>query len=538
MINVPVLIAGGGPVGLTLAICLSFRGVRCMLVERNGTTTTHPKMDRTNSRTMELFRVLGIADTLRQVAVPQDHPGDVSWITSMAGQELCRFRYPSVIEMRERIRAVNDGTQPLEPTMRVSQVEIEPVLKARAEQSPLADVRFGTALEDLEQDATGVTAVIRSSDGSTESVRCQFLAGCDGGNSTVRTRLDISMSGKWRIMPRYMVHFRSDARDILERWGRAWHHQSNRGTLISQNGHDIWTLHARFPDGVAPDEVNPSALIEGFAGCSFPHEILVANAWSPHLVVADSYRAGRVFLAGDAAHQYIPTGGYGMNTGVGDAFDLGWKLAAVVQGIGGSRLLDSYEAERRPIGQRNCEASQRHNDIRVAIAKLYGPLLHDKNTEDPQALDAVRDGIIALGDAENASNGIEYGYSYGTSPVICHEPGAILPDDPVIYRPTTIPGARLPSVFLDDGAALFDLLGPWFTLIVLEDGPAEVMMEAAARLSLPVKLLPVRDSTAAAVYRTPALLVRPDHHIAWRGALPLTFDEASSILSCIFGRDV
>ena len=377
MREVPVLIAGGGPVGMALALCLARFEVPCMVVERNASTTRHPKMDIINGRSMEIFRTLGLTDRLRAVAVPEDHPLDVAWVTTMTGHELHRFRYPSVAEWRARIRAVNDGSQPLEPPMRVSQVEIEPVLKRALETNRLVDVRFGVAFEEFTEDGESVVAVLRAADGGTERVRCRYLVGCDGGGSRVREQLGIRLSGQARIMEHFMPHFRSDQKDLLLRWGPAWHHQSANGTMISQNDRDVFTLHSRLPAGQSPELTTPSGLLETFVGRPFGHEILVANRWAPHLLVADAYARGRVFLAGDAVHQYIPTGGYGMNTGIGDAFDLGWKLAAVLKGHGGPALLASYDEERRPIGVRNCEASRRHNGVRVEIGGLYGPGLRE-----------------------------------------------------------------------------------------------------------------------------------------------------------------
>jgi len=331
------------------------------------------------------------------------------------------------------------------------------------------------------------------------------------------------------------VHFRSNAHDILERWGRAWHHQSNRGTLVAQNGRDIWTLQARLPDNVDFDKIDPAELIEAFVGQPFPYEILLANSWWPHLVVADSYRSGRVFLAGDAAHQYIPTGGYGMNTGIGDAFDLGWKLATVLHGYGGPQLLDSYDAERRPIGQRNCRAAEKHNGVRVEISKVYGPQLFEDGESGRQAREVARARIMELGDAENCSEGIEYGYIYDQSPVILYESDAEYVSDPVTYVPSTLPGARLPSIFLEDGSAVFDLFRPYLTLIVLEDSPTEIMIDAASRLGVPLKVFPLNEDLALRVYQHPALLARPDHHIAWRGRLPQDDEDALRILSTVYG---
>jgi 2-polyprenyl-6-methoxyphenol hydroxylase-like FAD-dependent oxidoreductase len=219
-----VLIAGGGPVGLTLARVLATFGIRSILVERNETTTTHPKMDITNGLSMELFRRAGVIDALRAAAVPEDHPFDVSWITTLTGHELHRFRYPSVTEERERIRVNNNGAQTREPGMRVSQVEIEPVLKAAADVSPEADVRFGLEFVSLQQDESGVTATVRNTrEGKIATIRCAYLVGCDGGSSGVRGCLEIELSGQSRIMPRFMTHFRSNDQALLQRWGVAWH---------------------------------------------------------------------------------------------------------------------------------------------------------------------------------------------------------------------------------------------------------------------------------------------------------------------------
>jgi len=205
---VPVLIAGGGPVGMTLALTLARLGVQSMLVERNPETTKHPKMDITNVRSMELFRRLGLVQSLRMVAVPEAHCFDVAWVTTMAGHELHRFRYPSVIEKRAEIAHHNDGSQPLEPAMRVSQVVIEPALKRAVEAEPLVVSEFGTAFEDCAQDADGVTVVVRETlTGRTETMRCIYLAGCDGGTSRVRSCLGIQLEGQARIAQRYMVHF-------------------------------------------------------------------------------------------------------------------------------------------------------------------------------------------------------------------------------------------------------------------------------------------------------------------------------------------
>ncbi|HTR86360.1 MAG TPA: FAD-dependent monooxygenase [Reyranella sp.] len=493
MKGVPVLIAGGGPVGMTLARALAHFGVRCLLVERQPSTTRHPKMDITNGRSMELFRRLGLADKLRAVAVPEENCFDVSWITTLCDRELHRFRYPSVTEKRAEILARNDGTQPREPAMRVSQVRIEPVLRDAIVRDPLVDARWGVAFEDFVADAEGVTCTLRTvATGETEQVRCDFLAGCDGGSSIVREKLGIALSGRANVAHRYMVHFHSDALDLLQAFGVAWHYQSAMGTLIAQDDKDTWTLQMRMPtDG----DTDPNAVLDAWVGRGgFPREILVANPWFTNLLLADSYGGGRVYLAGDSAHQYIPTGGYGMNTGIGDAIDLGWKLAAAVKGFGGPGLLASYDRERRPVGYRNRLASERHTAVRIKIAELY------EKERDP---DVLARAIAGLGNAENESWGIEFGYRYdGVEP------------NPTVYEPTTAPGARLPSVFLRDGSALYDRLGPWFTLLRFGDADPSPLIDAAPA---PLETVIVDDPSIAPIYEAKLVLVRPDTHVAWRG---------------------
>ncbi len=536
MEHTQVLIAGAGPVGMTLALDLARRGVRSIVVERNLATSAHPKMDITNARSMELFRAAGIADALRKVAVPESHCFDVAWITNFAGHELHRFRYPSVDEHRALIRARNDGSQPAESPMRVSQVVIEPALRAAIEAEPLVDVRFGVELIELSQDATGVTAVVHDRErNASATVRCTYLAGCDGGSSRVRDCLGIGLEGDMRIMQRHMVHFRSPRRDLLMRWGRAWHYQSALGTLIAQNDEDIWTLHARFPAGTDPKDSDPRELVARFVGQPIELEVLVANPWAPHLVVANAYRKGHVFLVGDAAHQYIPTGGYGMNTGVCEAFDLGWKLAATLAGFGGPGLLASYEPERRPVALRNCAASRRHAEVRAQIGALYGPALFDAGEAGDAARGAAAARIAQLGNLENESRGIELGYAYRDSPIVASEPDARWIDDPATYHPTTAPGARLPNVFLQDGTALYDRLGRWFTVLVTGNDSGAGLVRAARTLGVPLIEVRLEEPRLAPLYEADMLLVRPDHHVAWRGRAPASDAEALRIVHLALG---
>jgi hypothetical protein len=224
-----------------------------------------------------------------------------------------------------------------------------------------------------------------------------------------------------------------------------------------------------------------------------------------------------------------------MNTGIGDACDLGWKLAAVLHGFGGPGLLASYDAERRPVGERNRDAARRHSDVRVEIASLYHPALASPGTEGDRMRSEAGRRIAALGNAENESFGIELGYVYHWSPVICPDPGAGIPDDPVRYVPITVPGARLPSVILRDGTAIFDRLGRWFTLVCVGVPASNALVAAAAARGMPMEMLQLDDPELTKVYGKVLLLVRPDQHVAWRGSACEDRRTAEKVIARVLG---
>jgi len=533
----PVLIAGGGPVGMTLALNLARYAIRSVLLERNPETTRHPKMDLTNGRSMELFRRLGLVERLRDAGVPRTSPFDIAWITSLAGHELHRFRYPSAEETQRIIAQDNDGRHPREAPLRVSQIVIEPVLKQAVDENPLIDVRFGTAFERIvDQDADGVTCEIRDeATGTISALRCRFLAGCDGGGSRVRRQIGITLDGEMVVAGAYMVHFRTRDRDLLQRWGIAWHYQSGSGTIIAQNDDDIYTLQAWLLPGMDPDRMTPEAVLEAWVGRAFEYEIIQANPWAANFVVAHRFRRGRVLLAGDSAHQFVPTGGYGMNSGIADAAGLSWMLAASLQGWGGPALLDAHEAERRPTAWWHLEAARRHMGVRGEIGAIYAEA-GDLDGEGADA-DARREEtgrrIAAAGNAENESWGVELGYRYDESPIIAPEPDA--PDvDPLIYRPSSWPGARLPHIFLEPGVSIHDRLGLYFTLIAFDGSDGAAFAQAAASLGIPLDIVSLDRPDLRPVYQRNLLLVRPDQHVAWRGdALP---DDPAALLRHVVGR--
>lgn len=533
-----VLVVGGGPVGLTLSLVFAKFGVDCLVIERNASTTKHPKMDVTNSRSMEIFRLLGVDKQIHAASVPDDICLDVSWVDKLTGHEIYRFIYPSPAQARENYRALNDGTLSTEPDIRISQILVEPLLRDAALASPHVDIRYGCEFMELEQDPDCVTATIQdTTSGKEEAIRSRFLIGCDGGNSRVRNELGISLTGKAKIRSRYSIHFRSNDKHILEPWGPAWHYQSPlHGTLVSQDGEERYTLHSYLSAGETAENVDPYIKVRNFVGRDFHFDLLKAMHWDNNLLVADRYRDKRVFLGGDATHQYIPTGGYGMNTGVGDALDIGWKLSAVVQGWGGEVLLDSIENERRPVALRNCEWSKRHADVRIAIGDAWPDYINEAAADGDKLRASLGEKIAEFGNAENESRGIEIGYGYNNSPIVCSKAGDELQDDPLQYEPTTTPGYRPPAIYLADGTSLFDHFGPRFTLLNFapDDIDTEVFQIKAESIGIPFLSVEIRDDNAKSLYPSNLVLIRPDHHVAWRGITMPT--DVTNILKTVTGN--
>jgi len=524
---------------MTLALNLARYGIASVIVERNAETTRHPKMDLTNGRSMELYHRLGLTEQLRDAGVPRQNAFDIAWFTHVTGSELHRFHYPSADETTKQIVEENDGHHAREAGLRVSQIMIEPVLKAAIDGSNLIDVRFGTRFDRIvEQDADGVIAdIVDEVSGETTRVRCAFLAGCDGGGSRVRRQIDIDLDGQMAVAGAYMVHFRTRDPSVFKPWGPTWHFQNGLGTVIAQNDEDIFTLQAWLIPGMGLEDKTPEEVLEGWVGRHFDYEILQANTWTANFVVAQKYRSGRVILAGDSAHQFIPTGGYGMNSGIADAAGLSWILASSIEGWGGDGLLDAYETERRTVAWWHLRASERHMGVRMQIGELYAQAgeLDGDAPEQVAARTDLGSKIEALGNAENESWGVELGYRYDDSPVIAHEEG--LGDiDPLVYRPNTAPGARLPHVFLEPGVSIHDKLGLYFTLVVLDDTDSTSFENQALALGFPLTVLRLDRSDLKLIFERNILLVRPDQHVAWRGdAIP---EDGSSLIALVSGNSV
>jgi 2-polyprenyl-6-methoxyphenol hydroxylase-like FAD-dependent oxidoreductase len=516
-LDTQVIIVGAGPVGLTLAIDLGRRGIRCILLEQKDAPQFLPKMERCNARTMEIYRRFGIAKKIREAGYPRDVPMDVFIITSLIEPPLLRLPYPSVAEAQAEIESHNEGTLPLEPYQLISQYTLEPLLKSVAEGLPSVDVRYGHEFISFAQDAGAVTAKVKTEDGSVVEISGDYLVGCDGGSSNVRRQLGIKLQGEANLLQlRQALYYCEDLFDRIPIGkGRHYHVADNHATfLIVQDSTKHFTLHA-----VVDSDEDMKRMFEKTVAMPVKYEMLSCAPWRQNLLVADNYGQGRVLLAGDAVHLVIPTGGLGMNSGVGDAVDLAWKLAATLQGWGGPNLLASYEIERRQIGIRNVEASRQASRGRRAWRSAWKPEMHDKTPEG----EAARANLVRIADVEqrksNEMIGAELGYRYRGSPIVCQEPGEGPPDDFMHYVPSTWPGARLPHAWLDDGRAMQDLLGDGYTLLRLgrSQANADALGQAFASHGAPFAVLDVADARPREIYGHDLLLVRPDLHVVWRG---------------------
>jgi 2-polyprenyl-6-methoxyphenol hydroxylase-like FAD-dependent oxidoreductase len=515
-----VLVIGAGPVGLTLAIDLGRRGVRCTLIEQKPAPAKLPKMERCNARTMEIYRRMGIAKRVRGAGLPGHCPMDVFIVTSLIEPPLLHLPYPSVDEATAAIATCNDGTMPLEPYQLISQYTLEPLLKSIAETTPNVTVRYGCELLAFVQDTGLVRAEIRPGCGSAATVSAAYLVGCDGGSSTVRKQLGCKLQGESNVLHLRQALYRCD--DLYERIpigkGRHYHIADHQATfLIVQDDTRHFTLHA-----IVERDQDMADLFGKTIAMAIQYQELYVGPWTQHLLLADAFRLGRVFLAGDAAHLMIPTGGLGMNTGVGDAIDLSWKLAATLQGWGGAGLLASYEIERRQIGARNVAASGFAAQGRRAWRAAYRPNIRANTPEGAE----TRARLAQIANVEqrksNEMIGAELGYRYVGSPVICNAAGDGPEHQLMQYVPSTWPGTRLPHVWLRDGSALHDKLGQGYTLLRLRRGGGDTTaLEGALRATgAPLDVLDIEEEHPRNIYGHDLLLVRPDLHIVWRGQRP------------------
>jgi 2-polyprenyl-6-methoxyphenol hydroxylase-like FAD-dependent oxidoreductase len=516
--DVDVLIAGGGPSGLFLALDLAQRGVPSVILEpRTELDWLRPRAKTTNARTMTHLRRIGLADQLRAAApLPVDYSDSVAFCTSLVGVELTRFRHAFQLQQGRYDPQPECGQQ-------VAQPLVEQVLRAAVEANPLCSLHLGASYHSTDSTQHGQSVTVRGADGDLSTVGCRYLVGADGVASRVRTTTGLSLEGSSASKSNLGVLFRSEqlaATVTLEAAVQYWViGDTYAGMIGPMDRHGLWWSIVQGYDATAPAfaEAAPEDILRTMIGADVDIEVIAQDPWTARMLLAPSYRSGSVFLVGDAAHANPPWGGHGFNTCIGDAANLAWKLAAALHGWAGSELLDSYQEERRPVARRTID------DAATNGAVLADDLVDERiNAPGPEGEQARRRAaeLLAVKESEFESLGLVLGYTYADSSVVTPA-GAPPPDpDPIRYTPSAAPGCLLPHAWLDERTSLYDVLGAGFTVLIAADVPLdEESLAGHLPEQLPCEIRRVRHPSGSFTsdWGAPLLLVRPDQHVAWRG---------------------
>jgi 2-polyprenyl-6-methoxyphenol hydroxylase-like FAD-dependent oxidoreductase len=512
------VIVGAGPVGLATAIELGSRGINCVLVERLERAGHAPRAKTTHTRTREHLRRWGIADRLADASpFGIDYPSNVLFVTSLAGEEIARF-HNALNCSPERDERYSEHSQ------WIPQYKLEAVLLEKASSLAHVEIRYGCEFVSFEQDADHVAVTVRLVDsGSEEQIAGAYVVGADGSQSRVRAQIGAMMIGTHGLSHNLNMVFRAPGLAEAHLHGPAimyWQLNAEAPSLIGpMDDDDRWFfMPTGVPEGTSYTEAESIDLIRRSTGIDLPYELLSCDYWVASRLLADRYRRGRVFLAGDACHLHPPFGGFGMNMGVADGVDLGWKIAAVLQGWGGTCLLDSYESERRCAHEFVMDEAEANHALKPS--ELFRDGMTDQTPEGQRIRSEIGELILDKKRAEFHALGVVLGYCYQESPIVV--------DDGTMgswirsreYVPAAIPGCLAPHTWLEDGRSLYDTFGQGFTLLVLSGDHAEDSAAAhreAARTDTPLDVVVVDDSGLADLYESALALIRPDQHIAWRG---------------------
>ena len=522
---------GAGPVGLTLAIDLAWRGIDVTVVEtRARAAPPEPKCNHVAARTMEIFRRLGVAGKVRNAGLPADYPHDISYRTTFTGQELTRIRIPC---RRDRFTMTDgpDCNWPTpEPPHRINQIFLEPILFEHAAAQPRIRIINRTSVDEVAVGDTSASAALRDLDsGAVSRMSCRFLIGCDGARSVVRKAIGARFSGDEVVQRVQSTYIRAPDLIKLQQHERAWGTGSinprRAGMVYAIDGAERWLVHNYMkPDEGDFDSVDRDACIRTILGVGpdFRYDIISREDWVGRRLIADKFRDRCAFIAGDAAHIWVPYAGYGMNAGIADAMNLSWLLAAHLNGWAPPSILDAYEAERWPITSQVSRFAMSHAEAEIRRRGAVPGDIEDAGPAGERARREVGRLAYEINVQQYACAGLNFGTYYDRSPIIAYD-GAEHPAYTMdSYTPSTVPGCRTPHFWRDDGGSIYDAMGPEFTLLRFDSSIDTAPLEAAAlRRALPLTVLDVDASAARGLYGHRLVLSRPDQHVAWRGdALP------------------
>jgi 2-polyprenyl-6-methoxyphenol hydroxylase-like FAD-dependent oxidoreductase len=525
-----VLIIGAGPVGLTLAIDLAWRGIDVTVVEtRARAAPPEPKCNHVAARTMEIFRRLGLADKVRNAGLPADYPHDVSYRTSFTGQELTRIAIPC---RRDRFTAKDgpDCNWPTpEPPHRINQIFLEPILFEHAAALPRIRIINRTSAEEVVVDESSASVGLRDLDtGTVRRVGCRFLVGCDGARSVVRKAIGAELSGDAIIQRVQSTFIRApeliDRQQHANAWGTGAINPRRSGMVYAIDGRERWLVHNYMKPGETDfDAVDRDASIRTIlgVGADFNYDIISKEDWFGRRLIADRFRKACAFIAGDAAHIWVPYAGYGMNAGIADAMNLSWLLAAHLNGWAPPAILDAYEAERWPITSQVSRFAMSHAEAEIRRRGAVPDEIEEAGSRGEQARQQVGKLTYDINVQQYACAGLNFGTYYDRSPIIAYDGSQHPPYTMDSYTPSTVPGCRTPHLWCEDGRSLYDAMGPEFTLLRFDCALDVTALETAARdKAVPLKILDVKMPDVEPGGACPdgrLVLSRPDQHVAWRG---------------------
>jgi putative polyketide hydroxylase len=503
---VPVLIVGGGPVGLTASILLSQAGIRSLLVERHAGTAVHPKARAINARTMEIYRQCGVEAAIRAAGLPLQYTGLIVWARTLAGEEIERRVPWRAGPQASAVSAVRNCL--------CAQDDLEPVLRAFAEQHTLGELSFSTEVIAFEQDEEGVVVTLSHANGTSTLVRAEYVIAADGARSRIRRELGVKMLGEQNVYDSVNILLNADLRPWTSHRPAALYFIENpaiRATFLTINPADRWgfLVNNLATFGYKAEKFTPERSVEfvrlAVGVPDLAIKILGIAPWTASAHVAERYRHGRIFLAGDAAHEMPPTGGLGLNTGVQDVHNLAWKLAAVLRGAAAPSLLDTYHDERQPIGRAVTEQS-----LANAISMGRSAQMAKNKGARPEYLN---------------EQGMIFGAHYTSTAVVPDGTNAPYVANPVTdYVPSARPGGRAPHIWLEGNgtrSSTIDLVGNGFALLTAAGGKAwsEAANELATEYPLHLETLTIDDSEFMSAYdldESGAVLIRPDGYVGWR----------------------